>query len=169
MADQPAVHAAQKATLRLPSAQGFQSVDVSLAGNDIVDRLTLGCMAEVTLRCSPVALGRQQHMPCKYDLQVVNAMHIPIATLRAHQIGCPVQARRNVHANCQGSLLQRLMDSLRVASGAGASISWYNLIGTLLSAIAVGEEQRESKATGQKAHRCQVRQLRVSIDHLERV
>jgi hypothetical protein len=157
VAAQPALHASQKATLNLPSAQGFQCVEVTLTGNDIVDRLTLGCMAEVSLRCSPVALGRQQHMPCKYELQVVNAMHIPIATLRAHPIGCPIQARSTVHANCHRSLLHHLMSSLRVATGAGASVSWYILIATLLSAVAVGEEQRETKAAGQKAHRCQVR------------
>jgi hypothetical protein len=161
VADQSAVHAAQKAWLKLPSAQGFQCVEVVLEGSDIVDRLTLGCMAEVTLRCSPGMLGKHLHLPCKYKLQVLNAIHVPIAILRAQQIGCPIQARSTVRLTGQVSLLHDLMDSLRLATGffpisSGLSISWYMLISTLLSAVAIGEEQRESKATGQKAHRCQV-------------
>jgi hypothetical protein len=154
------VHHVQHATIRLHDKAVSHEVDVQLAGSDLVDSLQLGCAAELILRCSPELAGGQALMlKVAHTLQVMHAMRLPIAALRASELKCSLQMT-NAQCEEREHPLQHLMHLLAASAGVPVPgqgpVTWYMLLAVLLSAVAVGEELRESKLPGHKDHRCQV-------------
>jgi hypothetical protein len=160
---QQLLHRVQWAFIQMQGSGCSRNVEVLVSGSDLVDKLKIGCMAEVVLRCSP----KQPKCPAPlvkvaHTLEVMNATLLPIHTLRGHQLQRPLQAAETDSSRSGSSKpVQELMNLLATATGFShgrvKSVTWYMLLSVLLSAVAVGEEQRASKLSGHKEHRCQVK------------
>ena len=160
-ATQQLLHRVQRVSIQLKSTGAHRTVQLVLRGNDLVDCLRVGCEAEVVLLCCPEgSLQWQGPVLCAtHRVQVLNAFHLPVLNVRMNQLSLHMHALQGeAYRRAHAQPLQYLMDQLRLATHAHREgiVSWYMLLCVLLSAVAVGEDLRESKTAGYKEHRCQL-------------
>lgn len=148
------MHTVHRVTVQLPGSPLREEVQVEVAAR-LASELLIGSHCEMAvdvsrMHCrSPVGL-------LDLRLTATNARRLRIVHLRSQQLHLPLQ---NAERLLQHRPLQTLVDLMRAAAcpgGAPPQVSWYMLMASLVSAVAVGEDQRQGKIKTGERHRCQV-------------
>jgi len=152
------MHTVHRVHMQLPGTPYQEELEVQVSAR-LAGQLLIGSHYEMAVHVSPV---HYHTLVALLDLRLVanSVNELNLVHLRAQQLQCPLQ---NAERLLQQRPLQSLVDLMRAAAcpaGAYHQLTWYMLMATLTSAVAVGEDQRQGKISSGERHRCQVCQTR---------